>query len=97
VSIRPFTAWRPHRHVLNPGDIPSCRPVAAGDLSRWPGGGLPIDRSEARLLRHHVYRIEEAVIRTLMHFGVTVPGSRRTGIYVRLDDPFSHAVQRSGD
>jgi lipoyl(octanoyl) transferase len=44
-------------------------------------------------IKEYVYRIEEAVIRTLAHFGVT--GHRVTsapGIYVRLDDPFSHAA-----
>ena len=43
-------------------------------------------------VKEYVYRIEESVIRTLAHFGVTghrVAGS--PGIYVRLDDPFSHA------
>jgi lipoyl(octanoyl) transferase len=43
-------------------------------------------------VKEYVYRIEEAVIRTLMEFGVTghrVAGA--PGIYVRLDDPFSHA------
>jgi lipoyl(octanoyl) transferase len=43
-------------------------------------------------VKEYVYRIEEAVIRTLAHFGVTghrVGGS--PGIYVRLDDPGSHA------
>mgnify|MGYP006323133655 CR=1 FL=1 len=44
-------------------------------------------------IKEYVYRIEEAVIRTLAHFGVT--GHRVTGapgIYVRLDDPFAHAA-----
>ena len=44
-------------------------------------------------VKEYVYRIEEAVLRTLSHFGVT--GHRVTGapgIYVRLDDPFSHAM-----
>jgi lipoyl(octanoyl) transferase len=43
-------------------------------------------------IKEYVYRVEEAVIRTLAHFGVTghrVAGA--PGIYVRLDDPFSHA------
>ena len=43
-------------------------------------------------VKEYVYRIEEAVIRTLLHFGVT--GHRvanAPGIYVRLDDPFGHA------
>jgi lipoyl(octanoyl) transferase len=44
-------------------------------------------------IKEYVYRIEEAVIRTLLHFGVTghrVAGA--PGIYVRLDDPAGHAV-----
>jgi lipoyl(octanoyl) transferase len=44
-------------------------------------------------IKEYVYRIEEAVIRTLAHFGVTghrVGGA--PGIYVRLDDPGSHAM-----
>ena len=50
-----------------------------------------------RYVKEYVYRIEEAVIKTLSHFGVTghrVAGS--PGIYVRLDDPFSHAVLKEG-
>ena len=42
-------------------------------------------------VKEYVFRIEEAVVRTLAHFGVT--GHRVTGapgIYVRLDDPFGH-------
>ena len=44
-------------------------------------------------VKEYVYRVEEAVIRTLDHFGVTghrVAGA--PGIYVRLDDPHSHAL-----
>ncbi len=44
-------------------------------------------------VKEYVYRIEEAVIRTLAHFNVTghrVAGA--PGIYVRLDDPSSHAM-----
>jgi lipoyl(octanoyl) transferase len=42
-------------------------------------------------VKEYVYRIEEAVVRTLAHFGVTghrVGGA--PGIYVRLDDPGAH-------
>ena len=44
-------------------------------------------------VKEYVYRVEESVLRTLAHFGVTghrVAGA--PGIYVRLDDPFSHAA-----
>jgi lipoyl(octanoyl) transferase len=49
-------------------------------------------------VKEYVYRVEEAVIRTLAHFGVTghrVSGA--PGIYVRLDDPFSHAARDKAD
>jgi lipoyl(octanoyl) transferase len=44
-------------------------------------------------VKEYVYKLEESVIRTLDHFGVTghrVAGA--PGIYVRLDDPFSHTA-----
>ncbi|TAK93436.1 MAG: lipoyl(octanoyl) transferase LipB [Aquabacterium sp.] len=44
-------------------------------------------------VKEYVYRLEEAIIRTLAHFGVTghrVAGA--PGIYVRLEDPFAHAA-----
>ena len=50
-------------------------------------------RRRGYFVKEYVHRIEEAVIRTLMHFGVT--GHRLAGapgIYVRLNDPFAHAA-----
>jgi lipoyl(octanoyl) transferase len=44
-------------------------------------------------IKEYVYRIEQSVLQTLVHFGVTglrVAGA--PGIYVRLDDPGSHAL-----
>jgi lipoyl(octanoyl) transferase len=44
-------------------------------------------------VKEYVYKLEEAVIRTLAHVGVTghrVGGA--PGIYVRLDDPFAHTA-----
>ena len=44
-------------------------------------------------VKEYVYKLEESVIRTLAHFGVT--GHRLAGapgIYVRLSDPYSHAA-----
>lgn len=44
-------------------------------------------------VKEYVYRLEEAIIRALAHFGVTghrIAGA--PGIYVRLDDPFAHAA-----
>ena len=49
-------------------------------------------------VKEYVYRVEESVLRTLMHFGVTGHRVRGApGIYVRLDDPFSHAVRDKSD
>jgi lipoyl(octanoyl) transferase len=53
-----------------------------------------IDLARLRIfVKEFVYRIEEAVLRTLADFSVTghrVAGA--PGIYVRLDDPFGHAA-----
>ncbi len=44
-------------------------------------------------VKEYVYKLEEAVIRTLGHFGITGHRVRTApGIYVRLDDPQSHAA-----
>ena len=85
-------------HILNPGDIPVVQTNRGGQVTfHGPGQVVVyplIDLKRAGyFVKEYVYRIEESVIRTLMHFGVTghrVAGS--PGIYVRLDDPFSHAV-----
>ncbi|RZI78510.1 MAG: lipoyl(octanoyl) transferase LipB [Variovorax sp.] len=85
-------------HVLSPGGIPVVQTDRGGQVTfHGPGQvvGYPlIDlRRAGYYVKEYVYRIEEAVIRSLAHFGVTghrVPGA--PGIYVRLDDPFSHAA-----
>jgi lipoyl(octanoyl) transferase len=49
-------------------------------------------------VKEYVYRLEEAALATLAHYGVTghrVAGA--PGIYVRLDDPFAHALLPKGD
>ena len=89
-------------HILNPGDIPVVQTDRGGQVTyHGPGQVVAyplIDLKRAGYyVKEFVYRVEEAVIRTLMHFGVTghrVPGA--PGIYVRLDDPFSHAVLKPG-
>ena len=83
-------------HVLNPGNIPVVQTDRGGQVTyHGPGQVVAyplIDLKHAGyFVKEYVYRIEEAVIRTLAHFGVTghrVKGA--PGIYVRLDDPFSH-------
>ncbi|RZL45792.1 MAG: lipoyl(octanoyl) transferase LipB [Variovorax sp.] len=85
-------------HLLTPGDIAVVQTDRGGQVTfHGPGQvvGYPlIDlRRAGYFVKEYVYRIEEAVLKTLAHFGVT--GHRMTGapgIYVRLDDPFSHAA-----
>jgi lipoyl(octanoyl) transferase len=84
-------------HVFLPGDIPVVQTNRGGQVTyHGPGQvvGYPlIDLKRAGyFVKEYVYRIEEAVIKTLFHFGVTghrVAGA--PGIYVRLDDPTGHA------
>ena len=89
-------------HVLNPGSIPVVQTDRGGQVTfHGPGQVVAYPLIDLRragyYVKEYVYRIEEAVIRTLAHFGVTghrVAGS--PGIYVRLEDPFSHAVLQPG-
>ncbi len=85
-------------HVLNPGSIPVVQTNRGGQVTyHGPGQVVAyplVDLKRAGYyVKEYVYRIEESVIKTLGHFGVTghrVAGS--PGIYVRLDDPHSHAA-----
>jgi lipoyl(octanoyl) transferase len=85
-------------HLLNPGNIPVVQTNRGGQVTyHGPGQVVAyplLDLKRAGyFIKEYVYRIEEAVIRTLAHFNVTghrVAGA--PGIYVRLDDPGSHAV-----
>ena len=85
-------------HIFNAGDIPVVQTNRGGQVTyHGPGQVVAyplLDLKRAGyFVKEYVYRIEEAVIRTLMHFGVTghrVAGA--PGIYVRLDDPTSHAL-----
>ena len=84
-------------HIFNPADIPVVQTNRGGQVTyHGPGQvvGYPlIDLKRAGyFVKEYVYRIEEAVIKTLFHFGVTghrVAGA--PGIYVRLDDPAGHS------
>ncbi|WOI44434.1 lipoyl(octanoyl) transferase LipB [Acidovorax sp. BLS4] len=84
-------------HVLAPGDIPIVATNRGGQVTfHGPGQVVAyplLDLQRAGyFVKEYVYRIEEAVIRTLAHFGITghrVGGA--PGIYVRLDDPGGHA------
>ena len=84
-------------HLLAPGDIPVVATNRGGQVTfHGPGQVVAYPLLDLRragyFVKEYVYRLEEAVIRTLAHYGVTghrVAGA--PGIYVRLDDPFSHA------
>ena len=94
-------AGRPE-HVLDAGDIPVVATNRGGQVTyHGPGQVVAYPLLDLRragyFVKEYVYRLEEAVIRTLAHFGVTghrVAGA--PGIYVRLDDPFSHARAGTG-
>ena len=85
-------------HIFNPGDIPVVQTNRGGQVTYHAPGQVVayplLDLKRAGyFIKEYVYRIEEAVIRTLLHFGVTghrVAGA--PGIYVRLEDPASHAL-----
>lgn len=85
-------------HLLAPGDIPVVATNRGGQVTfHGPGQVVAyplIDLKRAGYyVKEYVFRMEESVIRTLAHFEVTghrVSGA--PGIYVRLDDPRSHAM-----
>ena len=85
-------------HVLNAGDIPIIQTNRGGQVTYHGPGQVVVYpmvdlKAAGYFVKEYVYRIEEAVIRTLAHFNVTghrVAGA--PGIYVRLDDPSSHAL-----
>jgi lipoyl(octanoyl) transferase len=85
------------QHLLLPGAIPVVRTNRGGQVTyHGPGQVVAytlIDLKRAGyFVKELVYRIEEAVIKTLLHFGLTghrVAGA--AGVYLRLDDPSGHA------
>jgi lipoyl(octanoyl) transferase len=85
-------------HLLMPGDIPVVQTNRGGQVTfHGPGQVMAYPlvnlQRAGYYVKEYVYKLEESVIRTLAHYGVTghrVAGA--PGIYVRLDDPFSHAT-----
>ena len=85
-------------HLLMPGNIPVVQTNRGGQVTfHGPGQVMayPLLNLQQRgyFVKEYVFKLEESVIRTLAHFGVTghrVAGA--PGIYVRLDDPFGHAA-----
>lgn len=85
-------------HVLLPGNIPVVQTNRGGQVT-YHGPGQVVAYPLIDLARQHifvkeyVFRLEQALIKTLESYGVTghrVGGA--PGIYVRLDDPFGHAA-----
>ena len=85
-------------HVLDAHGIPVVPTNRGGQVTyHGPGQVVAYPLVDLRRLniyvKEYVYRLEQAVIRTLEHLGVTghrVAGA--PGIYVRRDDPFGHAA-----
>lgn len=85
-------------HVLNPAGIPVVQTNRGGQVTyHGPGQVVAYPLVDLQRLgiyvREYVFRLETAVIQTLASFGITgyrVAGA--PGIYVRLDDPGSHAA-----
>jgi lipoyl(octanoyl) transferase len=93
-------------HLLAPGDIPVVQTNRGGQVTfHGPGQVVGYPLVDLRRLgiyvKEYVFRLEEALLRTLAAQGVTghrVAGA--PGIYVRLADPFGHAAlagPRPGD
>jgi lipoyl(octanoyl) transferase len=86
-------------HVRDARGIPLVRSDRGGQVTyHGPGQVVAYPLLDLRRLRifvkEYVYRIEHSVLKTLEGLGVTghrVSGA--PGIYVRLDDPFGHAMQ----
>ena len=85
-------------HVLDAHGIPVVQTNRGGQVTfHGPGQVVAYPLIDLRRLnvyvKEYVFRVEQAVLKTLEHFGVTghrVAGA--PGIYVNLADPFAHAA-----
>ena len=85
-------------HVLHAHGIPVLQTNRGGQVTyHGPGQVVAYALIDLRRLniyvKEYVYRLEQALLKTLEHFGVTghrVAGA--PGIYVNLRDPFGHAA-----
>ena len=88
-------------HVLGAGAIPVVRSDRGGQVTyHGPGQVLAYPLIDLRRLgiyvKEYVFRLEQALLRTLEAHGVTGHRVRgEPGVYVRLADPFGHAVHAS--
>jgi lipoyl(octanoyl) transferase len=85
-------------HILAAGDIPVVRTERGGQVTyHGPGQIVAYPLVDLRRLgifvKEYVFRLEASVLDTLADVGVTGHRVRSApGIYVRLTDPFGHAV-----
>jgi lipoyl(octanoyl) transferase len=86
------------QHVLAPGEIPVIQSNRGGQVT-YHGPGQVVAyplvdlRRQGIYVKEYVFRLEASILAVLADFGITghrVAGA--PGIYVRLDDPFSHAA-----
>ncbi|MFO1328928.1 MAG: lipoyl(octanoyl) transferase LipB [Rubrivivax sp.] len=90
-------AGRPE-HLLAPGDIPVVATQRGGQVTYHGPGQVTayplVDLQRLGIyVKEYVFRLEEALLRTLAGVGVTGHRVRGApGIYVRLADPFAHAA-----
>ncbi len=86
-------------HVLDPGAIPVVPTDRGGQVTyHGPGQVVAYPLIDLRRLdiyvKEYVFRLEQALLKTLETYGVTGHRVRgEPGLYVRLDDPFGNAVR----
>ena len=85
-------------NLLEPGSIPVVQSNRGGQVTyHGPGQAIAYPLVDLKRLnifvKEYVYRLEQALIKTLESVGVTghrVVGA--PGVYVRVDDPFGHSA-----
>ncbi|MEO8922543.1 MAG: lipoyl(octanoyl) transferase LipB [Caldimonas sp.] len=90
-------------HLLDVRSIPVVRADRGGQVTyHGPGQVVAYPLIDLRRLgiyvKEYVFRLEQALLKTLESLGVTGHRVRgEPGIYVRLDDPFGHAMHEPSD